>query len=238
MQSPVNQTCTEFACLCSAGTDPSTAGPTLRVAVCCWAGLTWGEWIKINLNLMVGIPKWSFKSIWRGKSYFLRPFMALNCLSSSPSPFYWSTSRQPRVPPAAPHFRLDCLCDLRGSLLWAHLARPGAEWAVLLQIQCLNIPKEWNLQAFQAVRSLLNTARKTRNIRTPRGKERPPLLRLPGCKEAVVLGCVCTGLQPWKFLWIMCCLCYQRMLVSPLPFLQKVGVKLNSHNENSFSKNV
>ena len=156
-----------LACLCPAGTAPSPAGPTLRVAVCCWAGLTRGEWIKINLNLMVEIPKWSFKSIWRGKSYFLRPFMALNCLSSSPSPFHWPTSRRPGVPPAAPRLRLDCLCDLRGSLLWVHLARLGADWAVLLQIQCLNIPKEWNLPAVQPVRWLLNTTLEDQKHKNP-----------------------------------------------------------------------
>ena len=167
MQRPVNQTCTALACLCPAGTAPSPAGPALRVAVCCWAGLTRGEWIKINLNLMVGIPKWSFKSIRRGKSYFLRPFMALNCLSSSPSPFHWPTSRRPGVPPAAPRLRLDCLCDLRGSLLWVHLARLGADWAVLLQIQCLNIPKEWNLPAVQPVRWLLNTTPEDHKHKNP-----------------------------------------------------------------------
>lgn len=184
---------------------------------------------------MVGIPKWSFKSIWRGKAVSSGPFMAPKLPPQLSESIPLTHFPAPQSPSSGSSLQTRLL-------VWPEEASFGHIWPGLVQsggvqIQCLNIPKEWNLQAFQPVGSLLNTTLEDQKHRTP-VSERPPLLRLPACRRLWSWAVFAQGSALKVSVDNLLPVVPKRMLISPLPFLQKVELKSNSHNENNFQKNV
>lgn len=118
---------------------------------------------------MVEIHKQSFKSIWRGKCYLLRPFMALNCLSGSQSPFHSLASQSPKSHPGSSSFQT------RPSERAAEETRFGGIWPGLVVSGVFSnsmsgSPKSGVLKTLQPGKLPLNTATKDsrgRNIRCP-----------------------------------------------------------------------